>query len=83
LIRPVDEEGEEMLAIIHASFERIFKACKIYATEEVVGEAALCTVNAVKYGKKAEDPFYIDMKDNTQLGYTEVWKQMLSFIVRT
>jgi superfamily II DNA helicase RecQ len=83
LIRPVDDEGEEMLAVIHASFDRIFKACKVHATEEVVGESALCTVNAVEYGKKAEDPFYMDMKDNTKEGYTSVWKQMLSFIVRT
>ncbi len=70
LIRPVDDEGEEMLAVIHASFDRIFKLCKVHATEEVVGESALCTVNAIKYGRKAEDPFYMDMKDNTAEGYT-------------
>ena len=82
LIRPVEDEGEEILAVIHVSFDRIFEACRVHATEEVVGEAALCKVNAVEYGKKAEDPFYMDMKDNTQVSYTEVWKQMLSFIVR-
>ncbi len=65
LIRPVKDEGEEMLAVIHASFDRIFESCRVYATEEVVGEAALYKVNAVEYGKKAKDPFYMDMKDNT------------------
>lgn len=82
LIQPV-EDTEEMLAVIHTSFDRIFQSCQVHATEEVVGEAALCKVNTVEYGKKAEDPFYMDMKDNTQSAYTEVWKQMLSFIVRT
>jgi hypothetical protein len=43
LVRVVDE-GEEMLAVIHASFKRVIKACCIHATDEVVGESALCTV---------------------------------------
>jgi superfamily II DNA helicase RecQ len=83
LIRPVDDEGEEVLAVIHASFDRIFKACRAHARQEVVGEAALCKVNAIEYGKKAEDPFYMDMKDSTVKSYPEVWKQILSYIVRT
>jgi hypothetical protein len=65
LIRLVEDKGEEILAVIHVSFDQIFEACRVHATEEVVGEAALCKVNAVEYRKKAEDPFYMDMKDNT------------------
>jgi superfamily II DNA helicase RecQ len=82
LIRPVDEEGEEMLAVIHASFHRIIDACHQHATAEVVGESALCKVNAVEYGKKTEDPFYMEMKDNTRLKYRNVWLQITSFIIR-
>ena len=66
LVRAVDD-NEEVLTVIHASFKRVIKACRIHATDEVVGEAALCTVNSVEYGKKVQDPFYIDMKDNTHV----------------
>lgn len=83
LVRPVDDEGEEGLAVIHGSFDRIFRACKAHAKEEVVGESALCKVNAVEYGKTSQDPFYMDMKDSTEKSYPEVWKQILSYIVRT
>jgi len=40
-----------MLAVVHASFDGIFQACQVHSTEEVVGEAALCKINAVEYGK--------------------------------
>jgi superfamily II DNA or RNA helicase len=82
LIRSVDNEGEETLAVIHASFQRIIKACHIHATDEVVGESALCKVNAVEYGKKVPNPFYMDMKDNTDVTYQAVWLQILSYVIR-
>ena len=69
LIRPVDDEGEEMLAVIHASFRRVIAACRIHATDEVVGESALCTVNSTEYGKKVQDLFYMDIKDSTDMTY--------------
>ena len=72
LIQLVKDKGKEILAVIHVSFDQIFEACQVHATEEVVGEAALCKVNAVEYKKKAEDPFYMNMKDNTQVSYTKV-----------
>jgi hypothetical protein len=81
LIRPVDD-GEDVLTVVHASFTRVIKACRIHATDEVVGESALCTVNSVEYGKKVQDPFYIDMKDNTHSKYQTVWLQILSYVVR-
>jgi hypothetical protein len=71
LVRAVDED-EEMLAVIYASFKRVIRACRIHATDEVVGESALCTVNSVEYGKKVQDPFYIDMKQNTSVKYQTV-----------
>lgn len=71
-----------MLAVIHASFKRVIRACCAHARDEVVGESALCTVNSVEYGKKAQDPFYMDMKDDTSEKYQTVWLQMLSYMVR-
>ena len=65
LIRLVEDKGEKILAVIHVSFNQIFEACWVHATEEVVGEEALYKVNVVEYRKKAEDPFYMDIKDNT------------------
>ncbi|OBT50807.1 hypothetical protein VE04_09301 [Pseudogymnoascus sp. 24MN13] len=67
LIGPVDPEEEEELK---------------HVVEEVVGEAALFRVNATEYGKKGENPFYMDLKDRTHLSYRAYWKQMLSFVVR-
>ena len=81
LVRAVDD-SEEVLAVIHASFSRVIKACRIHATDEVAGEAALCTVNSVEYGKKVQNPFYMDMKENTRSKYQAVWLQILSYIVR-
>ena len=81
LIQPVRED-EGVLAVIHTSFERVIVVCRVHATEEEVGEAALCKVNTIEYGKKVEKPFYMDMKDHTEVKYQTVWLQMLSFIVR-
>jgi hypothetical protein len=46
LIQPVDPEKEARLSIIHDSFDRIMDECQKHVVEEVVGEAALFTVNA-------------------------------------
>ena len=81
LIRPVDRDGEEMLEVIHASFQLVIQACHIYAIDEVVGKSALCAVNSTEYGKRVQDPFYMDMKDNTNVTYQTVWLQMLSYVV--
>ena len=81
LIRAVDD-SEEALTVIHASFVRVIKACRNHATDEVVGEAALYTVNSVEYGKKTQNPFYMDIKANTHRDYQAVWLQILSYIVR-
>ncbi|KFY04739.1 hypothetical protein O988_00564 [Pseudogymnoascus sp. VKM F-3808] len=56
--------------------------CQKHVVEEVVGEAALFRVNATEYGKKGENPFYMDLKDRTHLIYRAYWKQMLNFVVR-
>jgi hypothetical protein len=82
LIRSVDNKGEETLAVIYASFQRIIKACYIYATDKVVGESALYKVNAVEYRKKVPNLFYIDIKDNTDITYQAVWLQILSYVIR-
>lgn len=82
LIRAVGEEEEE-LGVIHASFQRIIDACCMHATDNVVGEAALCTVNSIEYGKKVQEPFYMDMKENTRVKYQAVWLQLLSYVVRS
>jgi hypothetical protein len=39
-------------------------------------KSALCTVNSVEYGKKVQDPFYMDMKENTSVKYTVEKKQI-------
>ncbi len=70
-----------MLAVIYASFYQIIDACYQHAIAEVVGELALCKVNAVEYKKKTEDLFYIEIKDNTRLKYQNVWLQITSFII--
>ncbi|KFZ24703.1 hypothetical protein V502_00818, partial [Pseudogymnoascus sp. VKM F-4520 (FW-2644)] len=82
LIEPVDPEEEDDLVIIHKSFDRVMKECQKHVVEEVVGEAALFHVNATEYGKKGENPFYMDLKDKTHLDYRAYWKQILSFVVR-
>ena len=74
LIQPVDLEEEEELTIIHDSFDRIMDECQKHVVEEVVGEAALFAVNATEYGKKGENPFYMDMKENTHSKYRGYWK---------
>jgi hypothetical protein len=81
LIEPVDEE-EVVLSIIHQSFDRVIDASQKHVVEEIIGEAALFRVNATEYGKKGENPFYMDMKENTEGKYRGIWKQMLSFVVR-
>ena len=81
LIRAVNEGGEEMLAVIHASFKQVIKACCAHARDKVVRESALCTVNSVEYGKKVQDLFYIDIKDDTSRKYQTVWLQMLSYLI--
>jgi hypothetical protein len=83
LIKPVDDEGEKTLAVIHASFQRVIAACRIHATNKVVGESALCTVNSTEYEKKVQDPFYMDMKDSTDMTYQTVWLKVLSYMVRS
>lgn len=82
LIEPVNPEEEEDLVIIHKSFDRVMNECQKHVVEEVVGEAALFRVNATEYGKKGENPFYMDLKDKTHLDYRAYWKQILSFVVR-
>jgi hypothetical protein len=82
LIQPIDPEKEEELAIIHQSFDRVMDECQKHVVEEVVGEAALFRVNATEYGKKGENPFYMDLKEDTHSKYRAYWKQILSFIVR-
>ena len=81
LTRAVDN-GKEVLTVIHASFVQVIKACRIYTTDRVAREAALCTVNSVEYGKKVQDPFYMDIKKDTRSKYQTVWLQILSYIVR-
>ena len=81
LIRAVDD-SKEALTVIHASFVWVIKVYRNHTTDEVVGEAALCTVNSVEYGKKTQNPFYMDMKANTYCDYQAVWLQILSYIVR-
>jgi hypothetical protein len=80
LVRAVDN-SEEVLAVIYASFTRVIQAYCIYATDKVAGEAALYTVNSIEYSKKVQDPFYMDMKENTRSKYQAVWLQILSYIV--
>jgi hypothetical protein len=58
LIQPIDPKEEE-LSIIHSSFDCIIDECQKHVVEEVVGEAALFTINATKYRKKGENPFYM------------------------
>ncbi|OBT40742.1 hypothetical protein VE00_09797 [Pseudogymnoascus sp. WSF 3629] len=62
---PVNVEEEEELSIIHQSFDREMGECRKHVVEEVVGEAALFRVDGTEYGKKGENPFYMDMKDGT------------------
>lgn len=71
------------MGVIHASFQRIIDACCMHASDNVVGEAALCTVNPIEYGKKVQEPFYMVMKDNTRVKYQSVWLQLLSYVVRS
>jgi hypothetical protein len=61
----------------------VIAACRIHATNEVVRESALCTVNSTEYGKKVQDPFYMDMKDSTDMTYQTVWLKVLSYMVRS
>ena len=68
LIQPVRED-EGVLAVIYTSFERVIVVCRVYTTEEEVGEAALYKVNTIEYRKKVEKLFYIDMKDYTEVKY--------------
>lgn len=65
LVDPVDPDTEPQLIVIEASMCRVMESSRVHAIEEVVGEITLCKVNTVEYGKKVEDPFYIDMKDRT------------------
>jgi hypothetical protein len=69
LIRAVDKGGEEILAVIYTSFKRVIKAYCTHTRDKVVGESVLYTVNSMEYGKKAQDPFYMDIKDDTSEKY--------------
>jgi hypothetical protein len=82
LIQTVDPEEEAELSIIHDSFSRIMDESRRHIAEEVMGEAALFIVNATEYGKKGDNPFYMDMKEHTHSRYQGYWRQILSFVVR-
>src|SRR5258706_3620353 len=72
LIQPL-EDGEHILDMVHQSFDRVIDSSTKHAVEMVVGEQVLLKVNSIEYGRVHDKPFYIDMKDDTDSRYREVW----------
>lgn len=81
LIRPA-EENEEALQQIHCAFERLIYSAQAVAVTDVIGQPALFEAHRKESCKKPGKPFNSRMDKTTFRQYTNIGKQLLSYIWR-
>ncbi|KAJ9129553.1 DEAD-like helicases superfamily protein, partial [Pleurostoma richardsiae] len=74
---------DELLRLIWDSFERIVRAAQKTATMLVVGPAVLFEINRKTTDQKAHMVFKGAMQETSLANYSQVWKKILAYIVRT
>jgi hypothetical protein len=82
LVRPVDEQDDAELSVIHVAFDGMIRAAQQIAVTEVVGQAALFEAHRKEVDKKPDKPFHSGLSKGAFKAYTGVWKQLLIYIWR-
>ena len=82
LVRPADEHDDPELSIIHGAFNKLIRAAQKVAVTDVVGQAACSRLIGRKWVRSRVKPFNSRLSKSAFKAYTDIWKQLLSYIWR-
>jgi hypothetical protein len=80
-VEPVGDEEPE-LQVLCKAFDWMIQNAQYTTVQEVVGQAALFEVNKKEADREPQMPYDSWMDITTVRSYTQVWKQVLCYIVR-
>ncbi|KAG4427745.1 hypothetical protein IFR05_016773 [Cadophora sp. M221] len=81
LVSPVGDDEPE-LQVLYKAFDWMIQGAQYTTVQEVVGQAALFEVNKKEAKQETQMPFDSWMDITTVRSYTQVWRQILSYISR-